>query len=127
MAFCSNCGANNLDSAFTCARCGAPLQGSQQQAAPYGVPTYQVPVRQPVTPIPTGGIIAWAIITLLLCTIPGVVALIQASGINNSYSPEEQQRKLNSAKTWCIVGTVLGGLFLILYIVGMSAGMMANM
>ena len=58
MAFCSNCGANNPDGALTCARCGAPLEGNPQQAAPYAAPVYQVPVRQQVTPIPTGGIIA---------------------------------------------------------------------
>ena len=108
MAFCTYCGANNPDGAMYCVNCGAPQQTPIQQTGLYnGVnPVY----RQPVQPIPTGGIIAWAIITLLLCMIPGIVALVKAIGINNSFSVEEQQQKLSSAKTWCLVGTILGGL-----------------
>ena len=60
-----------------------------------------------------GGLIAWSIITLLLCTIPGIVALVKATGINKSATVEEQTKKISSCKTWCIVGTVLGILAII--------------
>ena len=65
---------------------------------------------QQVTPVSTGGLLAWAIISILLCTIPGIVALVKVLGINNSVTVEEQQKKLSSAKTWCIIATVLGAL-----------------
>ena len=124
MAFCTSCGANNPDGAITCSRCGAPLEANVQRGA-YQQPTPQPPINYGMpsrpAPIPTGGIIAWAIITLLLCTIPGIVALVKATGINNSLTVEEQQQKLQSAKTWCIVGTVLGVLGSVLYIVIMAA------
>ena len=74
-------------------------------------PVYNAP--QSVAPVSTGGLLAWAIISILLCTIPGIVALIKVLGINNSATVEEQQQKLSSAKTWCIVATVLGAVALI--------------
>ena len=88
---------------------GYQQPGGYQQAQPYGQAGYQ----QYVAPIPTGGLLAWAIITLLLCTIPGIVATVKVSGINKSYTVEEQQKKLKSAKVWCIVATVLGVLALV--------------
>ncbi len=63
-----------------------------------------------VPPYASGGLIAWAAVSILLCLIPGVVALISALGINNSATVEEQQRKIANTKTWCIVATALGGL-----------------
>ena len=96
MAFCSQCGASIPAEAERCPQCGvvavkndAPVQYS------------------------TGGMIAWSIVTLLLCTIPGIVALVQTCGINKCATHAEQQKKLSSAKTWNIVGTVLGVLSLI--------------
>jgi len=120
MAFCQNCGASNPDTNQFCTSCGAPLkeqaaQPAQQpvynQAPVYQQPVYQVP--QPVAPVATGGLLAWSIITLLLCTIPGIVAIVQTANINKCYTVEEQQKKISSAKIWCIVGTVLGVLAVI--------------
>ncbi|MBO4418282.1 MAG: hypothetical protein J5789_00420 [Oscillospiraceae bacterium] len=62
---------------------------------------------------PSSGLIAWSIVTLLFCTIPGIVALVYAVGINSSTSSAEQERKISNAKTWCTVGTVLSVLALI--------------
>ena len=62
---------------------------------------------------PTGGMLAWSIITLLLCTIPGIVALIQTTSIKKCATHTEQEKKYASARTWNIVGTVLGVLYLI--------------
>ncbi len=77
---------------------------------------YQQPVRpsyEPVPPAATGGLVAWSIITLLLCTIPGIVALVQTVGVNKCITVEEQQKKMSSARTWCIIGTILGILAII--------------
>ena len=139
--FCPNCGNNCPDNVNACPTCGhafaqqAPQQpyGQPQQApygqAPYGQAPYgQAPYGQPVSYDPpvqesTGGLIAWAVITLLLCTIPGVVALIQATGINKCMTRAEQQKKISSTKTWCLVGTILGGLATIFSFIGALASM----
>lgn len=103
-----------------------------EQAAPSQDPTYSQPVpgrnttygqpgpgtpqaawQPPVAPIPTGGIVAWAVVTLLLCTIPGVIALVYALSINKAPSVEVQQKKAKYAKIWCTIGTVIGVLALI--------------
>ena len=83
-----------------------PTYTPQQPAFTPPQPGYNT--AQSVTPVATGGLLAWAIISILLCTIPGIVALVKVLGINNSATVEEQQQKLSSAKTWCIVATVLG-------------------
>ena len=107
MAFCSYCG-NRLPDGFSrCPRCG-------KENSSFG---YQ-PVQRRPTVYPTGGLIAWSIITLLLCTIPGIVGLVQTCGINNAPTYEMQQQKISSAKTWNTVGTVLGALLVIFAIVG---------
>ena len=68
----------------------------------------------------TGGMLAWSIVTLLLCTIPGIVALVQTSGINKCTTRAEQEKMISSAKTWNIVGTVLGGLNLLVSLANMG-------
>ena len=101
MAFCPKCGASLPPAAAHCPQCGNPT------------------ASDPPIQYSTGGMIAWSIVTLLLCTIPGIVALVQTCGINSCATRADQEKKLSSAKTWNIVGTVLGGLYLI--------GALANM
>ena len=139
MAFCPNCGANVPDGASFCTNCGSTLStpaandqaGYQQpnyqqpnyqqpnyQQPNYQQPVYQQPVYQPpVEPYSTGGLMAWSIITLLLCTIPGIVAIVQTVSINKATTVEEQEQKIKNAKIWCTVGTVLGVILLILSII----------
>lgn len=95
MAFCPNCGATLPAATSHCPQCNAPVANDQ-------------PIHYS-----TGGMIAWSIITLLLCTIPGIVALVQTCSINSCSTHAEQEKKLSSAKTWNIVGTVLGILSII--------------
>ena len=66
-----------------------------------------------MTPYASGGLIAWSIVCLLLCLIPGIVALVNAIGINKATTVEEQQKKVKTTKTWCIIGTILGVISLI--------------
>lgn len=130
MAVCPYCGSQNDDANAFCSECGGPLNIQQEAPAPQPVasqPLTTQPVNsmannqnpntyapaQFVSPVPTGGLMAWSIITLLLCTIPGIVALVQTLGINKSVTVEEQQKKMSTARTWCIVGTILGILALI--------------
>ena len=71
---------------------------------------YDQPVNHEVTPmepVPIGGLIAWAIIDMLGCLIPGIVALVYIFKINKAASYEEQQQLLTTSKRILIVGTVL--------------------
>ena len=96
MDFCPKCGAALTPAAAYCPQCGAPTV-----------------VNDPPIRYSTGGMVAWSIVTLLLCTIPGIVALVQTCGINNCATHAEQEKKLSSARTWNIIGTILGALSLI--------------
>ena len=134
---CPYCKSENNDTAKFCSGCGAPLTedaGVQTdtpdpapevqpkpayEAKPYSEPasgssyqsSYQsAPYNEVVTPIPVGGMTAWAIVIILFCTIPGIVSLVKVLGINNARTYSEQQERLANAKTWLIVGTVLGAL-----------------
>lgn len=136
MATCPTCGAFVPDNSPACTYCGTALNAaaSMQQPEnngfevpadsqipqqpvqqPYAAPVY---TPQPVAPVSTGGLIAWSIITILLCTIPGIVALVNTLNINKAMSVEEQQQKIKNAKLWCIIGTVLG----VLAVIGSVAG-----
>jgi len=122
MAYCVNCGNQLPEGTDICPKCGyvQSLPAAQQPLKENQGSNNIVPEQTPESkqnerpaPVATGGLIAWGIITLLLCTIPGIVGLVQTAGINNCLTYEEQQKKLGSAKTWCTVGTILGGLLLI--------------
>lgn len=86
---------------------------ASSQPASFSEYESQAAAAGPVAPVPTGGLIAWSVVSVLLCLIPGIVALVQAIGINKCTTVEEQQRKMSSAKMWCIISTVLGVLFII--------------
>ena len=62
-----------------------------------GVYTTYTPSTQYVSPYPTGGLMAWSIITLLLCTIPGIVAIVKTAGINKCTTVEQQEQAIRSA------------------------------
>ena len=104
MAFCPKCGNFNEDGATFCASCGTPLASVQS-----------------VPPYPTGGLMAWAIISLLFCTIPGIVAIVKVSGINKAVSVSDQQQRISSAKTWCTIATVLGIIAVIVSVLAQNA------
>ena len=95
MDYCPKCGASLPPAAMICPQCGNAL------------------VSNPPILYSTGGMLAWSIVTLLLCTIPGIVALVKTNGINKCTTRAEQEKMISSAKTWNIVGTVLGGLSLL--------------
>ena len=100
----------------------APAPAQPESPVPDTPPAYTPPqpdfsAPQAPAPVATGGLLAWAIISILLCTIPGIVALLNVLRVNKCATVEEQQRALSQARTWCIVATVLGGLNLIYTIV----------
>ena len=107
MTKCPKCGYDNLTGRID-PQYRAPLAKSResQPAAPVN--------NSPVQRYPAGGLIAWSIITLLLFSrLCGIVGFCKALGINKCTTAEEQEAKINSAKIWCLVGTV-GGVVIML-------------
>lgn len=143
MFICPYCGSENADGNKFCDNCGAPLKEQntevtvQESSFPndssadsydsakedssnsYGQPyqddatNYGNPIGQTVEPIPTGGLVVWAVVVLLLCWIPAAFALYYIFKINKATSYEEQQDLLKKAKTALIIGSVLGVLNLV--------------
>lgn len=60
--------------------------------------------------------IAWSVLSILLCTIPGIVGLVHSCQISGSRSAEEEAQHLSNAKTWNTIATVLGGIWLLIAI-----------
>ena len=117
MANCEYCGCGVSPGAKYCEYCGAPVPHvPAEQTAPVNNPdrARQYSSARPVPPVSTGGLLAWSILTLLLCLIPGIVALVKTISINKAVTVEEQQARMSSARTWCIIGTVLGVLSFVL-------------
>lgn len=112
---CPYCDQQIADTAKFCPNCGAAVARNRQPDnnwTTYEQPAYQQQFYQNRRPenVSIGGLIAWSVITLLLCTIPGIVALIYTCGINSCETVEQQNKKIAAAKGWCLAGTILGGL-----------------
>lgn len=127
--YCPYCDQQIADTAKFCPNCGAAVARNRQEKqnpvydhpvtrqpdnnwTTYEQPAYQQQFYQNRRPenVSIGGLIAWSVITLLLCTIPGIVALIYTCGINSCETVEQQNKKIAAAKGWCLAGTILGGL-----------------
>ncbi|WP_155767840.1 CD225/dispanin family protein [Mycobacterium asiaticum] len=63
--------------------------------------------------------LVWSIITIFLCTIPGIVATVYAARVDGLWGQgryAEATSASNTAKTWAIVASVLGGLMWLAYL-----------
>ena len=155
MAFCPQCGANVPDGTPICPQCGIQLTAQQPQQPQYQQPQYQQQApQQPYQQVPQGGyqmppqspygmplsapasgqtntgMMVWSIITILFCTVLGVISLIMTITAKNEMTAEGEQKKLKTAKILNLIGTIGGGLFVLIYvviiIVGIAAGTSLN-
>ena len=124
MAICPNCGTNNLEGSRFCNQCGSKMPASTASRFHTDQTLYTPPVKSADSsqyhappPMETGGLIAWSIISILLCFIPGVVALVYAVSINSSPTAEIQLNKRFNAELWCTVATGLGVIAILLSLV----------
>ncbi len=131
--FCTQCGANNADTAVVCMQCGRNLQ-----ATPPGVPGTPLPVTGVVLP-PAPGVavqnyLVFAILATVFCCLPaGIPAIVYAAQVNGKLQVGDvagAQAASNSAKMWCFVSLGLGlgviALYIILMMVGVIAGLHSN-
>ncbi len=105
---CKNCGQQVEDGRPYCPNCGTPMAAAAQPAA-------QAPEHYN-----NGGLMAWSIISIFLCLITGIIALVQACGINSCTTVEAQKKKISACKTWCIVSTILGAISIIIALVAQA-------
>src|SRR6202161_526934 len=126
--FCTQCGANNADSAAVCVQCGRNLQP--------GTPL--VPLQTTAVALPPGttvqNYLVFAILATVFCCLPaGIPAIIYAAQVNGKLQAGDlagAQVASNNAKMWCFISLGLGlgviALYIILMMVGVIAGLHSN-
>jgi hypothetical protein len=125
--FCTQCGANNPDSALICAQCGRNLQ-----AVPPAVPPASMaPMPRADVPIDVPNYLVFAILATVLCCLPtGIAAIVYAAQVNGKLQAGDlagAQAASKNAKLWCWVSFGLGLAVGLLYMLAIAAGMMRRM
>ena len=122
--FCTQCGAQNADSATVCLQCGRTLQ-----TAP------SLPVQAPgIIPAPTVYVpnyLVFAILSTVLCCLPaGIPAIVYAAQVNSKLQLGDiagAQAASKNAKMWCWISFGLGLAFCFIYGTIVAAGIMRHM
>jgi hypothetical protein len=122
--FCTQCGANNADTAAVCVQCGRNLQPA----------TPAVPLQATGVVLPPGATVqnylAFAILATVFCCLPaGIPAIVYAAQVNAKLQGGDlagAQVASNNAKMWCLISLGLGlgimALYAILIMVGVLSG-----
>lgn len=123
--FCTQCGANNPDTAVVCAQCGRNLQA--------GSPA--VPLQATGVVLPPGttvqNYLVFAILATVFCCLPaGIPAIVYAAQVNSKLQVGDlagAQLASKNAKLWCLISLGLGlgvvGLYAMLIAMGMLTGL----
>lgn len=138
--FCTQCGANNADTAAVCVQCGRNLQAG---APPPPVqPTSITPsYGMPATPPPTGialppgtavqNYLVFAILATVFCCLPtGIPAIVYAAQVNSKLQAGDlagAQTASNNAKMWCWISFGLGLGITALYAILIMAGVLSGL
>ena len=122
--FCTQCGANNADSAIICLQCGRNLLASPPVAA------QSVPISQtPGVYVPN--YLVFAILVTVLCCLPaGIPAIIYAAQVNGKLQAGDiagAQAASKNAKMWCWIAAGAGLAVGLVYCLLIAAGVMSNM
>jgi len=131
--FCSQCGANNPDTAAVCTQCGKNLQ-----AVTPASPLQPTPLQATGVVLPPGttvqNYLVFAILTTVFCCLPtGIPAIIYAAQVNGKLQAGDvagAQIASKNAKMWCLISLGLGigcmALYAILIMVGVLSGIHQN-
>ena len=126
MAYCSNCGSKLDENAKFCIACGTPTEQTE-----HSTPSNTAPVDE-VTPAPAKasgvlntGMFIWAIINLISCCTPlGIASLVLTILAKDAPSAEEEAKKIKTAKTCNLIGTIGGAVYILgCIIVGVIMGL----
>jgi len=119
MAFCSNCGKQLEENAKFCPACGAKTETSGETAE---IPVEQASATETPAPAKASGkldpqMLIYSIInTVMLCLPLGIASLILTILAKDAPSAEEEAKKLKTAKTCNIIGTLIACTILFLLI-----------
>lgn len=129
--FCSQCGANNVDTAAVCMQCGRTLQ-----AGPPAAPLQPVQPAGVVLPpgVAVQNYLVFAILVTVLCCLPaGIPAIVYAAQVNGKLQMGDMagaQLASKNAKMWCLIsaglGLGIGLIYGVLMTVGLLSGLHSN-
>ncbi len=126
--FCTQCGANNADTAAVCAQCGRNLQAV----------TPSVPSQATGVILPPGTMVqnylVFAILATVFCCLPaGIPAIVYAAQVNGKLQAGDlagAQMASKNAKMWCLISLGVGlgavALYALLIMVGVLGGLHQN-
>ena len=118
MAFCSHCGAKLEENAKFCSVCGTGIEATSETALESKEQETEAPVSEKASGNMNMPMLVWAIINLVACCTPlGIAGLLFTIFAKDAPSAAEEAKKLKTAKTCNIIGTVGGAIVIILYAV----------
>ena len=123
--FCTQCGANNADTAAVCVQCGRNLQPG---APPVPLPATGVvlPPQGAAPPTPIQNYLVFAILATVFCCLPaGIPAIVYAAQVNGKLQAGDYagaQAASSNAKLWCWISLGAGLGVALLYILAIGVG-----
>ena len=119
MAYCSNCGTKLEENAKFCLACGTPTAQTENSTTINTAPVEEAtPAPAKASGVLNMGMLIWAIINLISCCMPlGIAGLIMTIFAKDAPSAEEEAKKLKTAKTCNLIGTIGGAIFTIIYMI----------
>ena len=124
MAYCSNCGTKLDENAKFCLACGTPTEQTEntETVAPSFEDTTPAPAK--ASGVLNVGQLVWSIINLIACCMPlGIAGLLMTIFAKDAPSAEEEAKKLKTAKTCNLIGTIGGAVyFIVCFVIGLVIG-----
>ncbi|MBR5187636.1 MAG: zinc-ribbon domain-containing protein [Clostridia bacterium] len=126
MAYCSNCGSKLEENAKFCLACGTPTEQTENSTTINTAPVEEAtPAPAKASGVLNMGMLIWAIINLISCCTPlGIAGLVLTILAKDAPSAEEEAKKLKTAKTCNLIGTIGGAVYILgCIIVGVIMGL----
>ena len=126
MAYCSNCGSKLEENAKFCLACGTPTEQTENSTTINTAPVEEAtPAPAKASGVLNMGMLIWAIINLISCCTPlGIAGLVLTILAKDAPSAEEEAKKLKTAKTCNLIGTIGGAVYILgCIIVGVIVGL----
>ena len=128
MAYCSNCGSKLEENAKFCLACGTPTEQTENSTTINTAPVDEVtPAPAKASGVLNMGMLIWALINLFSFCVPlGIASLVLTILAKDAPSAEEEAKKIKTAKTCNLIGTIGGVIFIICYIVIVFIALLAG-
>lgn len=124
MAYCPKCGNAVPEGTAFCPKCGANLPDTATTLTQNYTP------QQPMPPCPPTYLALSIIVTVLCCLPFGIVGIVKSSSVSKEYALgnyEAAQQASKQAKTWSIVGICCGLFWVIIYVILIACGVIAEL